>query len=969
MHEQSSNTQASRQEQNQLQNSYQGNQEEDPNEDRQSGNRVRCNFCPFQGILALHLEEQKHCLTAHLEQYLPQRAHTYRGKLRLAIFDLGLACNFCPNPECAINIEGESVTNLKHVESDCRLFYQSEGEHILKWGQSLSLKTIQSKLRGRKFRIKAGMKEVSQIEMYQTELAKMLKHVCAKCGVQGPLLDKEEHRIFAPPNFDQTQLTECFMCMNNSSVGQELVQEAVEALGVMGRPREHDDTMKMVVIEDQSTEGHRVVFVPAVFQAECQSANVSDSQINPISTTVLVPKSPEALEAVGDEASERANAERESLEKLSEFFGRRCFLGPVTETLSVLFRHKLGQIRSEQLAKLGYQRKTGKGAVISWAPNVAAVKARTPHFAETKKFCLSNTSWSTTAQERRYRESEARMNINGLVRIKVKITLIRKMATDNPLLQDIIQKASSYGPTPLASLAPLVLNYVKAKEKLLVRHIITPNYSNWDLDLRFAEREWTVELVGFLYCEELEDLNKRIARGELSEREMAMEVRRFPHILPTTASTANKLTSDHNIDEGRATAIEALVQKHQMEGKPEPLSLLTMYTPIGISEVSEEEQFLRERAIQLGKGIAQGVDGVSAIAEIMVVLKGEGIGDCGNFSLDDGRRIRDDLRPFFTNVSTTNEDLLLYHILLFKTGGRGKWTMARDPGASLTDSYLPDLLDSTGLPMSAEIANLSEDDLQMPEEGCVSEALEKYLLSKEDCVDEEESQRLVPGTESWREVSYLEFVNATLSADKVGQARGSSSQTIVPIVTSKDRKQTWRNAQDCDNHSGDHVFQGEEGESTYVRTNTDVRVLYEKRPARMSGMSLLQFACEYIVLHPSRKGFEKATSSIDEDSQVGADSESLVAGTDIAAPETMMLADGKVMKRRQDGRAVPLLLHSGTVSRHGNQVLLSPWRRLEEVTGDQEEEETADQKKRRLEIFPFSLIPFDDDDEDEHASN
>ena len=885
--------------------------------------------------------------------------------MRLAVFDLGLLRNFCPNPNCDVDLQGEGVTCLRHIESSCIEFYQSEGEHVLHWEEGLGAAEIQGKLRNRKGRLRRNLTDAPQIQEFREKMSKLLKFVCRTCAIQGPLLDKEEHRIFAPPDFEQAQLTECLMCMNNSGGGQELVQEAVEALGGMGRPREHDDTLKMVVIEDQSTEGHRVVFVLAVFQAECQSANVSDSQINPISTTVLVPKSPEALEAVGDEASERANAERESLEKLSEFFGRRCFLGPVTETLSVLFRHKLGQIRREQLAKLGYQRKTGKGAVISWGPNIAAVKARTPHFAETKKFCLSNTSWSTTAQERRYRESEARMHINGLVKIKVKITLIRRMATDNPLLQDIIQKASSYGPTPLASLAPLVLNHVKAKEKLLVRHIITPNFSNWDLDLRFAEREWTVELVGFLYCEELEDLNQRIARGELSEREMAMEVRRFQHILPTTASTASKLSSDHNIEEGRATAIEALVQKHQMEGKLKPLSLLTMYTPIDIIEVSEEEQFLRERAIQLGKGIAQGVDGVSAIAEIMGVLKGEGIGDCGNFSLDDGRRIRDDLQPFFTNISTINEDLLLYHVLLFKTGGRGKWTMARDPGASHTDSYLPDLLDSTGLPMSAEITNLSEDDLQMPEEGCVSEALEKYLLSKEDCDDEEESQRLVPSTESWREVSYLEFVNATLPADKVGQARGSSSQTIVPIVTSKDRKLTWRKAQDCDNHSGDHVFQDEEGESTYVRTNTDVRVLYDKRPARMSGMSLLQFACEYIVLHPSRKGFEKATSSIDEDSQVGADSESLVAGTDIAAPETMMLSDGKVMKRRQDGRAVPLLLHSGTVSRHGNQVLLSPWRRLEEVTGDQEEEETDDQKKRRLEIFPFSLIPFDDDDEDE----
>ena len=52
-----------------------------------------------------------------------------------------------------------------------------------------------------------------------------------------------------------------------------------------------------------------------------------------------------------------------------------------------------------------------------------------------------------------------------------------------------------------------------------------------------------------------------------------------------------------------------------------------------------------------------------------------------------------------------------------------------------------------------------------------------------------------------------------------------------------------------------------------VRTNTDVRVLYEKRPKteRMDEMCLLQFASEYIILQPSRFGFEKATSSINED--------------------------------------------------------------------------------------------------------
>ena len=919
-----------------------------------------CQFCSYQGNFSLHLRQEEPCLTAYLQEYLSNRAHKYRGRMRLAIFDVGLVCNFCPNPDCAINLQGKGVTCLIHVTSLCKEFYQSEGEHLLQWEQGLRAAEIQCKLNNRKGWVTRNLTEASQTQVFHEELSKVLKFVCQKCAIQGPLLDHQEYRIFVPPNLGQPQLAECFLCMNNGSVGQELVQEAVEALGELGSPAEHDDTLKLVVIEDKSSEDQRVVFVPAVFQVECQSVNVSDYQINPLSVTVLVPKNPEALEAIGDEASERANVAKERLEKTAEFFGRRRFLGPVTETLSVLFRHKLGQIRREQLAKLGSQRLTGKGTVISRNPNIAAVKARKPHFAETKKFCLSNTSWSATAQEKRAKESKARLYINGKVRINVRITLIKKMATDSPLLGEVIQQASSFGPTPLASLAPLVLNYVKAKTKLLVKHIISPTYTNWDLDVRFANREWTVEMVGFLYCEELEELNKRIARGEVSENEMAEEVRRYLHVLPTAAVTHSNLTRDHNIEEGRARVIEALVQRHQMEGEPKPLSLLTIYTPTDV-EVSEEEQFLRGRAIQLGKAMSQGMDGVRAIAEIMGVLNSEGISGIVRFPLVDGRRIRDDLRPFFTHESSTNEDLLLYHILLFKTGGRGKWTMARDPGATQTDSYLPDLLDASGLHMSAEIS-LWDGDLQMPGEGYVSEELKRHLLTQES-LDDGESEGQIPNIEDWKEVSLLEFVNATLPADKVGQARGSSSQTIVPIVTSKDRKLTWRKAVDCDNHSGNHVFQVEEGESTYVRTNTDARVLYEKRPKTegMDEMCLGQFATEYILLQSSRKGFEKAMSSINEDTQVGADSQSLVAGTDFAAPETLKLSDGKLMKRRQGGKAVPLLLHSGTASRHGNQLLFSPWRQLEEVTGAQEEEETGDQKKRRLEIFPCSMIPFDEE--------
>ena len=189
---------------------------------------------------------------------------------------------------------------------------------------------------------------------------------------------------------------------------------------------------------------------------------------------------------------------------------------------------------------------------------------------------------------------------------------------------------------------------------------------------------------------------------------------------------------------------------------------------------------------------------------------------------------------------------------------------------------------------------------------------------------------------------------------------------MVPVVTSKDRVLTWRRAVDSDNHSGDSVFEVDGSESMFVRSNNDIRVLYEKLPEKMKVMCLGQLLREYLLLHPSRKGYESVRSSIDEETQVGPESEGLVAGTGVTAPQSIKLTDGRILKRRQDANAVPLLLHNGTISKHGNQLLFEPWQYLEEITGIQEEDETQGQRNRRLQIFPCSSIPFAEDvDEDE----
>ena len=63
------------------------------------------------------------------------------------------------------------------------------------------------------------------------------------------------------------------------------------------------------------------------------------------------------------------------------------------------------------------------------------------------------------------------------------------------------------------------------------------------------------------------------------------------------------------------------------------------------------------------------------------------------------------------------------------------------------------------------------------------------------------------------------------------------------------------------------------------------------------------------------------------------------------------------MKRRTNGLAVPLILPSGSIGKLGNQLMWTPWRFLENVSGDQDKEETAVQRQNRLEVFPLSVFP------------
>ena len=368
-----------------------------------------------------------------------------------------------------------------------------------------------------------------------------------------------------------------------------------------------------------------------------------------------------------------------------------------------------------------------------------------------------------------------------------------------------------------------------------------------------------------------------------------------------------------------------MAEKHQKTGESEPLSLVTMYTPQGLN-VEENELVLRRRAVQIGATFGNETDAADAIVQIMGALRQEGFEDV-DLTPDQRRSIRELLLLSPNQEHAYSEDIVTYHNLIWKTAKEGMWTMKRNPSDCEIVPYIPALLGASGLAMKAEIS--TEGDHLFADESQVSEELKPF----------------VGNWVEWQEISFLEFINSSLPPRKVQQAAGLTSQTIIQVIASKDRNLTWRGALDSDHYTGEAIFKSED-EKLYVGTNSDVRKLYEERPDQMWPMCLGQLATEYRLLKPSDRGYEKANNSIDEESNVGPNSNDLVAGTsDMFAPTAIRLKSGKIMKRKTKRKAVPHLQYLGATSKHGNQLMWSSWQNLEDVTGNQVEEETEDQKK------------------------
>jgi hypothetical protein len=286
------------------------------------------------------------------------------------------------------------------------------------------------------------------------------------------------------------------------------------------------------------------------------------------------------------------------------------------------------------------------------------------------------------------------------------------------------------------------------------------------------------------------------------------------------------------------------------------------------------------------------------------------------------------------------ELIALYHLLIWKTAGKDKWTLTRHCGEAKVTPYLPTVLEATGMEMSAYT--------------CING---EFIYPEESCLKEDTS-RLISDPENWAEISFLEFLNGTKPKELNPVF---SSQQTVTVTAENDKILKFRKAEDRDVLSGQSIFKKEDNDTEkYIWTDGDLRKLYEQRPPLMEDMRFGQFATEYMFLYRSKEGYDAVYGEINQDTNLGPNSTAIVVGAPgCFAPQSMILQNvtSGVMKRRTQGKSsVPVFLNTGRLGRYGNTMMFTPWRVLDDLSGDQVEQETVEQKETRLSIFPMSIF-------------
>ena len=518
------------------------------NQLREHGVTPECRECvkcgKYRGPLATHLFQSETCLQALRRDFLPGGSSLENP--RKLIMDLSLLAPFCPNPRCtSTTLDGGPI---QHLEESCGEYIVSEVVAVYKWDGESDRRRIESKLRRRASYLNEFSRQAQLLgpKGYQWELSKLLHITCSNCFIQGHMSPGKEVNMVQcvgslPPTW------QCQKCWGSQGERQDIwgqVLSEQQRLAESG----HNDVMKAVKIQDG--ENDRIVFLPPSLAPELPPEE-NHLLLDPKKTTVLVPQHPDALDLFDEETMDDALKENNSLKRTTEFLSKRIFFSPsLAQALTVMLRKKLAEIKEGRLRMIGGMKSTHKGMVVSRNPNEAKIKLRNPHYEATKSSCLTNSCpWSAGHLQQKEDESAALSYANGQLRTRVRLTVLKNLAEGSPELAQIMMLVGKYhyngGIFPLISTAPIVLQFAKAKTDLLIKHVISQLYNNWDLHVEFKTEEWSLDLIGLLYSAEYNEINKQIAKeGKTSMLEVVQAVLRVSEVRPI-ASLDMQWIADH----------------------------------------------------------------------------------------------------------------------------------------------------------------------------------------------------------------------------------------------------------------------------------------------------------------------------------------------------------------------------------------------------------------------------------------
>ena len=904
----------------------------------------RCSSCGEDGDLIQHLHTSSQCREAYVRHYLTDD----EVDIRRSLFQLSIVLNMCVRLECKERADFTYLGTHLNRHDKCLEFYQNEGVYLAlpKWNPEASSRMISNRIAQMRRMIKQNKqkKQSSGHVTYRKELMQILSHVCCKCGNMGPLVGEDGFVLKGGwTNANDESAWFCTKCTETSPEYADVKRQLREDIEKLKGPRSSQDSdMKAV----RSSTSGRLVVAPVCLTED--SLEVSDI-VPSLSTRVLVPNDATALRALMT-CCDGAVEDKSELKNCVENILSRPFITDFEATFSCLYRSFLAEVRHKMKVITMALSKSARGEVVSLNPNVTSARKRNPNLEMTMEGALRDLcGWSLLHEQQKSWESEARAHVNGRVKIHMRGTIIKDLE-DGDLRRILLLGCKEFANEEINSfeelennpgleafitkMAPVILKYVRAKVKLFIRHIVAPNFSNYDLRLEIADHGLNVQIHGYLYAKQFNQVNKMLAEDPQQRMlpEITSRVTEEEEVLPTTSLKWETLSSHYKIEELRAKNIIEIAQHHQIGDVAFPLSLLNIWTPSECAP-SQNEQVLRFRVEQLSHERNQEENTEEAIIDITRTLLEEGLfEELISEEIDQG--VLQSMKRGLIEVCSDEDrtiinTLMWYHTLLLRTGGKNQWTLRRQCGETLVIPYHPLLLESLKNNVEVRIA-MNAEYVQVNQNQFCSEIMAGF---------------------AWKEVSPLKFLHGIT----LNSYDEPVSQFTVNVIASQEQEHSFKDSNEKD-EEWDDIFINSKGEN-FIISNGDLRKLYVKRPPAMEWMTFAQFVISYY-----RKTARQA-AIIDPESGVGEDSgEQVVGGEGLMAPKSMKLSNTIIMKKRLDpSRQVPLLLKYNAVDSYGMRMLFLPWRSFEELSEDQSDEDKRKEKQNRLTIFPMSIFPEQED--------